>query len=360
LKLAFISAPSNGGRLHQSWRGQLLARAIQKTRHATATTFDTQSLFTPGGLAQIECAAADIIILQASSHPAVLAAIQHYKTMDKSVILDLGPDCLTIDEKTSGGKSVGANSLVDLVGPSLSEVVQWGLRLVDAVTTPSQRMLDDIHGLSPAILIPEYIDLDRYLTLGPQPHDGIILGWKNNSGDAAGVLASGLQAALERICQVRQEVRIAIFGGDPAIASRFNLPEGRLQYYPVDHVDDWPSLLSYVDIGLAPLSGAVDERRGSADVLEFMSMKIPWVASHGPAYYELRPYGWIIENNASTWERVLLDVIDHLPAYHEEACGDPYLFAISQGIDENIETVLNVFTDLQGMSQVERQYNENG
>jgi hypothetical protein len=91
-----------------------------------------------------------------------------------------------------------------------------------------------------------------------------------------------------------------------------------------------------------------------------MSMKIPWVASHGPAYYELRPYGWIIENNASTWERVLLDVIDHLPAYHEEACGDPYLFAISQGIDENIETVLSAFTDLQGMSQAERQYNENG
>jgi hypothetical protein len=280
--------------------------------------------------------------------------------MDKTVILDLGPDCLMIEEKSGAIKTAGANSLVDLVGPSVSEVVQWGLRLVDAVTTPSQRMLDDVHGLSSAILIPEYIDLDRYLTLGPQPHDGIILGWKNNSADAPGVLASGLQSALERICQVRPDVKVAIFGGDPAIPGMLNLPEGRLTYYPLDHPDDWPSLLSYVDVGLAPLSGALDERRGSADVLELMSMKIPWVASHGPAYYELRPYGWIIENNASTWERVLLDVIDHLPAYHEEACGDPYLFAISQGIEENIETVLTAFTELQGITQVERQYNENG
>ncbi len=360
MKIAFISAPTHDGVCHPAWRGLQLAQAIQKTRHATAVTVDALAVFQPGCLAQIDCAGADILVLQASPHPAVLAAIQHFKTMDKTVVLDLGPDCLVSDGKTGANRPPGQRPPNGQSGPAVYEMVQWSLRLADAVMVSSQRMLEDVRGLTRGVLVPDFIDLDRYLNLGLLSHEGIVLGWKNNSNDPAGILSSGLQTALERICQVRPEVRVAIIGGDESIPKRFSIPPRQISHHLLNHPDDWPALLSQVDVGLAPLSGVVDERRGWEDVLEFMSMKIPWVASHGPVYYELRPYGWIIENNASTWERVLLDVIDHLPAYYEEACGDPYLFAISQGIDENVERVLAEFIDLQGISQVQRRQHEIG
>jgi glycosyltransferase involved in cell wall biosynthesis len=232
------------------------------------------------------------------------------------------------------------------------------MRLVDAVILSSQRMIEDIRGLASGVLIQEYIDLDRYLTLSQAPHDGIVLAWKNNSFDAQGVLDTGLKSALEHLFKVRSNIKLEIFGGEPAIPQQLNIPPDRLSYHPTPNPADWPRLLSGVDIGIAPLSGECDARRGWGDALEFMAMKIPWVGSHGPAYYELRPYGWIIENNASTWERVLLDVIDHYPAYSEEAQGEPYLFAISQGIEENVESILAAFSDIQGISQILRSSNE--
>jgi glycosyltransferase involved in cell wall biosynthesis len=356
----FISSlPENQQQLPQ-WRGMLLAQAIQKTRHATATVVDYSAMFRPDNSAQMACANADIVIIQANSHPAVLAAIQHWKTKGKTVVLDLGPDCLALPETTSANRTPPWLSGGLEAGAYLTDMIQWGLRLVDAVITPSHRLIEDIRGLANAILIPDYIDLENFLSLGPAPHDGIVIGWKNSSFDASGVLATGLKSALEHICKVRPQVRIEIFGGDPAVARQLALPPEVQSFYPLDNPGEWPARLSGVDIGLAPLSGNLDERRGWSDVLEFMAMKIPWVASHGPAYYELRPYGWIIENNASTWERVLLDVIDHLSAYAEEALSEPYLFAISQGIEENVEAVLSAFTDIQNVSQAQRPQNEIG
>jgi hypothetical protein len=74
-----------------------------------------------------------------------------------------------------------------------------------------------------------------------------------------------------------------------------------------------------------------------------MIMKIPWVASEGPAYTNIRQYGWLVKNTSNAWERVLLDIVDHLDAYKSEVARDAYLFVISQGIDENIENVINTY-----------------
>jgi hypothetical protein len=359
LRLVFISSPTDGQQQHLRWRGPLLAQAIQKTRHATATVIDSRALLRPDSSEETECASADVVIIQANQHPAILAAIQHWKTKDKTVVLDLGPDCLARAVSSDAAKNPPWLPVGPEAGAPLAERIRWGLRLVDAVIAPSHRLIEDIRGLANGVLIPDYIDLENFLSLSPAPHEGIVIGWKNSSFDASGVLASGLKSALEHICRVRPQVRIAIFGGDPAIAAQLALPPEAQSFYPLDSTTDWPARLSGVDIGLAPLSGDLDERRGWKDVLEFMAMKIPWVASHGPAYYELRPYGWIIENNASTWERVLLDVIDHLPAYAEEAQSEPYLFAISQGIEENVEAVLTAFTDIQNLSQAQRPHHEN-
>jgi hypothetical protein len=70
------------------------------------------------------------------------------------------------------------------------------------------------------------------------------------------------------------------------------------------------------------------------------------VASDGPAYQDLYPYGWLVQNFANAWERVLLDMIDNLDCYREEAARAAYLYGISQSIDENIENIISIFSSV--------------
>jgi hypothetical protein len=77
-----------------------------------------------------------------------------------------------------------------------------------------------------------------------------------------------------------------------------------------------------------------------------MVMKIPWIASEGPAYHSLRPYGWLVNNTASSWERILLDMVDHLEDHRQEMLTEPYLYAISQSVDENIEKVMSIYSTI--------------
>ena len=72
-------------------------------------------------------------------------------------------------------------------------------------------------------------------------------------------------------------------------------------------------------------------------------MKVPWVASAGPAYGDLRPYGWLVENKAAAWERVLLDMVDHIDDYKAQAGRDPYLHALSMGIDDHVDEMVQLF-----------------
>ncbi len=74
-----------------------------------------------------------------------------------------------------------------------------------------------------------------------------------------------------------------------------------------------------------------------------MVMKIPWVASEGSAYQELKRFGWLVKNTPEAWERIFLDMVDHITDYKREAAGEPYLFGIGQNIDENVNQVISIY-----------------
>ena len=77
-----------------------------------------------------------------------------------------------------------------------------------------------------------------------------------------------------------------------------------------------------------------------------MVMKIPWVASESSAYQELKSYGWLVKNDPEVWERLLIDMVDHMSDYKNEAAGEPYLFGIGQSIDENINRVISLYENI--------------
>ena len=78
-----------------------------------------------------------------------------------------------------------------------------------------------------------------------------------------------------------------------------------------------------------------------------MTMKIPWIASDGPAYHFLRSYGWLVQNKSNAWERILLDMVDNLDGHKAEAISDPFLFSLSQGIDQNVDKIVSLYQSIQ-------------
>ena len=345
MNLIFIPSPDPGRRNEREWRGFQLARAVQNTRHSSASLLTAAGIGKPTFKEKALLQSADAVVVEASPDPAVLATIQHLKMLNQIVFLDLVPGKAFSSLKPVAETFPGAEGPVEETAFQLEAAVQWQMRLADAVFSPSMCLLDDIRAYARGIVLPEYIDLERYVNIGKAAHPGIVLGWRNASLDPKAGLGSGLQTALERICRARPAVRVEIFGGDPALPRSMALPPGAVRYFRGPAEGSWPAPLSHIDIGLAPLSGDLDQRRGWLDVLEFMAMKIPWIASQGSPYFELRSYGWVVENSPATWERVLLDIIDHLQAYSDEAEGEPYLFTVSQGIDEKIEAVVGKFAE---------------
>jgi hypothetical protein len=150
---------------------------------------------------------------------------------------------------------------------------------------------------------------------------------------------------------LRPNVKIMICG-DQRVYKSIPVPEDQKIFQPWVPAAQWPYQLANFDIGLAPLCGSYDQRRSWIKVLEYLIMKIPWVASEGPAYHGLRTYGWLVPNNTSAWERILFDLVDHLEDYKQEAAKGPYLFGIGQSMDDNVDRVLMTYSQIIEKAQV--------
>jgi hypothetical protein len=79
--------------------------------------------------------------------------------------------------------------------------------------------------------------------------------------------------------------------------------------------------------------------------------KTPWVASNGAAYRELKSLGWFVENDPIAWTRILLDIVDHLDDYKNEAGQAAYLFGLGQSYDENIHQVISTYAKIMEYTQ---------
>jgi glycosyltransferase involved in cell wall biosynthesis len=214
---------------------------------------------------------------------------------------------------------------------------------VDGVITPSERIGDDFGASLCSVHIPNFLETDRYLNQPAANHNGVMIGLGGDGNHFPGIQNSGVIPALAQVVQQRRQVKIVVFGGDQRIYDLLPVSRRHKLLWPAIEAAEWPHYLSRLDIGLAPLSGDFDQRSGSARLLEYMAMKIPWVASESSVYHKFGQFGWLVPNQPEAWTHVLLDVVDHLQDYRVEAAAEPYLYALSQDIDENINTILMAY-----------------
>ncbi len=355
--------------MHTAWRCSPLAHAIQRLTPHSAHLIDLAACLHPDQSCQALCDSADFILLQGTPNTSIHGLIQHWKAQGKTVAIDVGNDCsrylasgrqIESHPPAAGEEPPGAEQIACQRTLFPPDEFYWGLRLADAVLFASPRLADDWHSETRAYVLPDFIDLDRYLNIAPAPHDGIVIGWRNEAGDLDDLVQSGILEALERLLNRLPYLRVLTWGNHPGLYDRLAINPEQIVDPSLLHSQEWPHPLASVDIGLAPITGYLSERQGWLDILEFMVMKIPWLASESPAYYQLRPYGWLVQNSANAWERVLQDMIEHLRDYQIEADGEAYLFGLSQGVDENAGKMVELFAMIRQQTQNENKPDVDG
>ena len=209
--------------------------------------------------------------------------------------------------------------------------------------TPSERIVDDLKNMIPTALVPCFIEVDQYRKQTPIVHQDILIGIGGDANSFIGIEQSGVLKALTNVIKKRSQARVVVLGGDKRVYDGIQIANERKVIWPYIKYEEWPRYLSRLDIGLAPRGGDFDMRRCNGRILEYMVMKIPWVGSDCPVFRKIADYGWVVPNHPAAWEQVILEMIDHYPGYRLEAAGEPYLFGLSNDIDENINKILMAY-----------------
>jgi hypothetical protein len=355
MNIVYVYADSKIEWNSSEWRCAVPARAIKKTQRHSAVLIDMESFAKNTPEAKKICNDCDLIVIQRNLFGPVLKTIQYWKARDKAVIVDFDDaynlmepgicnyEFWVLGEQT--GKGSDQQECITKLDPTPLAQFKLGLRLVHAATVPSTALANDWSEYAPFYYLPNFIEVERYSQALPQAHDNVIIGWGGSLSHLQSFQGSGILTALKNVCERRPKAKVMICG-DKRVYNLLPLPEDQKIYQPYVEAADWPHQLAKFDIGLAPLCGPYDQRRSWIKVLEYLVMKIPWVASEGPAYHALRSYGWLVPNSATSWERILIDIVDHLDEYKQEAGRDPFLFGISQSVDDNVEKIIMTYNQI--------------
>lgn len=346
MKIIFVTLPDSSFIVSQHRYGVICNTICQDRKHsAQLVVINPENEY--GNIENIKFLDADVIILNAELVSNHYRMIQKWKANGKLVIVDFcNPvrfEELSQTEYLSDKKlSYTRELFCPNARQSRLQVFKSGLRLADAIICNSRRMAEDWSEKPSVYYLPDFLPLDEYLIHRFEPHEGITIGLKLLNNGYEKLLETGLYSALEAIGKERPESRFLFCGDFVQVYRKIDLQPIQKKIIPFTDITDWQKVLSTVDLGLIPFAGAFDERIGWFDALEYMAMKIPWVASENIALSELRQFGWLVQNHSKIWERVILDMIGNISSYKEDTASEPYLFAIGQGVEEYIEKLYKI------------------
>jgi hypothetical protein len=282
--------------------------------------------------------------------------VEYWKARDKKVLVDFDEALDLIPPDLAGYRFwVGAESGLDRdclpnrgrMQASPLEQFRWGMRLVDSATASTQRLVESWSDVAAIQYLPDYLNTDHYpINTTGEAHSEIRIGIQCEAIGPEGLACTGLLSALEEICALRPNVQVYFIGLPEESFTSLHIHPS--QKFVVPHVPyrQRPTLLATLDIGVAVVNDVYGMHSSCLPLVEFMILKIPWLASDLPPYRSLGQYGWLIPNSHEHWSRSLIEVIDHIDAYRSEASSESYLYALGQDVHSNISRVLDIYQSL--------------
>lgn len=344
MNIAYVFADRSATAIENKHKYQSLVEAIHHNSRHSACLLACSACNGNHPEAQSSVAGADVIVIQADFNLDLLRVMQRWRADDKILIANLDdayhrlpaelldPDCASEEMREKPDSGI--------------HLLRWGLQLVHGAVACSLRLVDECSPFTRSYYIPEYIDLTKFDTVLTNPHNDCVLGWRGNRAQAQSFLDSGLPQALSHLCVSFPQIRVVLGEPEPYLFPRLAVPGHQKQFYSLNHPTQAAAFWSQVDIGLYPAGGNYGQQCGRLALLEYMTMRIPWVASETQVTYELQSYGRLVKNQAQDWQRAILQMIDTIEEQRSFAAGSPYIFALSQGLDSNIEKVLAVYEQI--------------
>jgi hypothetical protein len=352
--ITYIHSNNPEDELRVRLRCRNFADAINRIGWHSANLLDLDAFIQNTPEAQKICAASNLLVIHRYLYGPVLQALEYWKARDKKVIVDfdqainhLTPDIAGHSFWLEGKPLANFGDLHKVQGGELEQIpleqFKWGLGLIDAAIVSSTRLLVDWAQFADVHEIPDYLNTDQYPGF-KQNHENEIWIGLGNGTRIASVRDSGLLNALENICQQRSQVKLILCDRGGTDGQAPDIQPSQLVSYLPNSFEEWADILPKLDIGLLPICGDYDLRLGRINLLEFMISKIPWLASNQLSFRELSRYGRLVQNSTDAWEAAILKVVDNIDVLRKKASGEPFLFALSQDVNENIDKVLKLFT----------------
>lgn len=349
MKVLYVYADNPNEWNCSEWNCIIPTNAINRTKDHTAQAIHVSEWLANTEETQKKCQEADIIVVERNYFSDTLTMIQYWKVRNKPVmgIFDDAYDIMHPQNVSYNFWNYGelkykdpeGNEKTAFMKPEPLEQFKWGMKMLKAVQVPSVNLQKDWSRYNDNVeYIHNYLDIEKYMNVKPlYPHseDEIIIGWCGSLSHFASFKDSGIATALKKIDRKYKNIKVLI-SGDKRIYDLLEVEKKVFQ--PFVSKEQWTPLLKTLDIGLAPLAGEYDKRRSWIKALEYMALKIPFIATAYPTYDELHDYGLMTENGHGNWERALTEMIDNISVYREKA-ERGYEFALTQTSDANIEKV---------------------
>jgi hypothetical protein len=332
------------------WRCNMPAKAINRTGVHKANVISDIDFAYHSNQCITQCLESDVIVIYNKIYGRMISSIHHWQARDKTIVVDFEEAYQLLDHESEEykfwfeGLQVTKDNNLKYISPAPMTQFKWGLKLVDGISVPSERLANDWMSFNEIAVIPNYIGVEAYNAPNKKRKNGdFVIGWhgKNNHLDVlekSGAL-SGVIAALNK----NPEALFKIFLDDDRKYENALLDHNQIQIYEGINRSKWLEALTEIDIGLIPMIGQFDQRKSMRTALEYMVMKIPWIGSQKTIFLEAENYGSIVENAEEDWKIKLEEILSRYDVYKEYALQDPFLFGIGKSIDENIGKTINVY-----------------
>ncbi len=321
--------------LRASWRHTVHLLRLEEFIHNSSSAVEA-------------CAAAEVIVIHRYLFENSLAAVARWRARGKRVLVDID---LSVEhlEADRPGYSFWHKGILPQpyqngsrpIYPPPAEQLKWLFKMVDGILVPTPQLARDYFAFGRVQLLADYLNINEYLVVPRQKQEDRLWLGLNVGGQAFSSLKqSGALQGVEQALIRSDRLKLLFVGVDSSMTHWLSrLPAERVEALPLLPADGLPAALSRVDIGLLPASGQFEARQSPLPAVEYMAMKIPWIASNQPGFQGLAGYGRLVENSAAEWTEAIFDMADHLEEARWRAAGAPYLYALSQDAAENIEKI---------------------
>jgi len=338
--------PEDDYRVHVRCRN--FASALQASGRHAVNLLILEDFISNNPAAVKTCQPADIIILHRYLFESTLAAIARWRARGKKVLVDIDLSVEHLEPEQAGfsfwQKGVLPPSLKNgsrPIYPSPAEQLKWLLKMVDGILVPTSQLAYDYFPYGRVQLLVDYLNINEFLVVPSERRENVLWLGLNLENKVFGSLKqSGALEGIERALQQNPALRLLVIAPHPSFEpwlSKFS--PARLEVHRQISPHELPAILSKADVGLLPAYGEFDLRQSPLPAVEYMAMKIPWIASSQPVYQSLAEYGGLVNNSAAEWAAAILETAENIETARQRAAGRAYLYALSQDAAENVEKI---------------------